>query len=291
MVEKGKMRRGRCQVQGGGDHVPHQGSYSCASCLRNLTILLASHLVLALSRSSNHNLYAQSTVSAEEAASTADLVIEAVPENLGLKQKIFASLDKAAPKETIFASNTSSLKIQDIQATSNRGDRFAGLHFFNPVPLMKLLEVVRGPETSDATFNALMEYGAKIGKTTVKCKDTPGFIVNRLLVPYLFEAIRLVERGDASMEDVDTAMKLGAGYPMGPFTLADLVGLDTCKVRTPARTLLLVLSPNLFHFDSHPLPSSFRSKDTCSPLHSSFAEHLGWMAQGVPRDPGLRAFS
>jgi len=171
----------------------------------------------------------KSLVSAEEAASNADLIIEAVPENLPLKQKIFASLDKVAPKDCIFTSNTSSLPIKDIQATSNRGDKFAGLHFFNPVPMMKLLEVVNGPETSEATYNTLCEYGKNVGKTTVKCKDTPGFIVNRLLVPYLFEAIRLVERGDASKEDVDTAMKLGCGYPMGPFTLADVVGLDTCK--------------------------------------------------------------
>mmetsp|Transcript_19098 Transcript_19098/g.46879 ORF Transcript_19098/g.46879 Transcript_19098/m.46879 type:complete len:266 (-) Transcript_19098:105-902(-) len=159
----------------------------------------------------------------------ADLVIEAVPENLKLKQDIFAAIDKAAPAHTIFTSNTSSLPIADIGATNARGDKFGGLHFFNPVPLMKLLEVVRGPQTSDATFEALLEYGKVIGKTTVKCKDTPGFIVNRLLVPNMFEAIRLVERGDATKEDVDTAMRLGAGHPMGPFALADMVGLDTCK--------------------------------------------------------------
>lgn len=167
--------------------------------------------------------------SAEEAAKEADLIIEAVPENIGLKQKIFESLDKAAPAHCVFASNTSSLKIVDIQATSKRVDKFAGLHFFNPVPLMKLLEVVRGPDTSPETFDKLVEFGKKLGKTTVDCKDTPGFIVNRLLVPAIFEAIRLVERGDASKEDVDVAMKLGAGHPMGPFTLADMVGLDTCK--------------------------------------------------------------
>lgn len=168
-------------------------------------------------------------VSAEEAAKDADLVIEAVPENIGLKQKIFGSLDKVAPEHCIFASNTSSLKIVDIQATSKRLDRFAGVHFFNPVPVMKLLEVVRGPNTSEETFQKLVEYGHNVGKTTVDCKDTPGFIVNRLLVPAIFEAIRLVERGDASKEDVDTAMKLGAGHPMGPLALADMVGLDTCK--------------------------------------------------------------
>lgn len=168
---------------------------------------------------------------AEDGVKEADLVIEAAPENLALKHKIFASIDKAAPAHAIFASNTSSLQIKDICTTVSPGrvGQFAGLHFFNPVPMMKLLEVVRGPQTSEQTFNTLLEYGKGIGKTTVKCKDTPGFIVNRLLVPNLFEAIRLVERGDASMEDTDTAMKLGAGHPMGPFALADMVGLDTCK--------------------------------------------------------------
>ena len=172
-----------------------------------------------------------SCVSATEAVKEADLVIEAVPEKIELKKSIFAALDAAAPQQCVFASNTSSLKIVDIQSTckAERLPLFAGVHFFNPVPVMKLLELVRGPNTSDATFKKLAEYGHNIGKTTVDCKDTPGFIVNRLLVPSIFEAIRLVERGDASKEDVDTAMKLGAGHPLGPFALADMVGLDTCK--------------------------------------------------------------
>jgi 3-hydroxyacyl-CoA dehydrogenase len=135
-----------------------------------------------------------------------------------------------APAKTIFASNTSSLSIGAIaESTPQRLDRFGGLHFFNPVPVMKLLEVVRIPQTSDETFNAMLEWGKAMGKTTVSCKDTPGFIVNRLLVPNLMESIRMVERGDATPEDVDTSMKLGAGYPMGPFELADYVGLDTTK--------------------------------------------------------------
>lgn len=112
---------------------------------------------------------------------------------------------------------------------TKRLDRFGGLHFFNPVPVMKLLEVVRTEHTSDATFDAILAYGRSVGKACVQCKDTPGFIVNRLLVPYLAEAVRLFERGDASMRDIDTAMKLGAGYPMGPFELADYVGLDTTR--------------------------------------------------------------
>jgi len=167
--------------------------------------------------------------SANEALTSADLVVEAVVENMALKQKLFADFDKIAPAKTIFASNTSSLPISEIASVTSRPDRFGGLHFFNPVPVMKLLEVVRIPETSDDTFNAMIDWGQAMGKATVDCKDTPGFIVNRLLVPYLMEAIRMVERGDASAKDVDTAMKLGAGHPMGPFELADYIGLDTNK--------------------------------------------------------------
>ena len=127
------------------------------------------------------------------------------------------------------ATNTSSLRLIDIGANLQHKERFGGLHFFNPVPVMKLLEVVRFDHTSDDTFNRLLEYGKSVGKVTVACKDTPGFIVNRLLVPYSFEAFRMAERGDASIKDIDIAMKLGAGYPMGPFELADYVGLDTLK--------------------------------------------------------------
>ncbi|XP_064625701.1 hydroxyacyl-coenzyme A dehydrogenase, mitochondrial-like [Lineus longissimus] len=166
---------------------------------------------------------------ANKAAASSDLIIEAIVENLEVKKKLFGGMDKTAPQHTIFTSNTSSLPIGDIARATERMDRFGGLHFFNPVPVMKLLEVVRIPETSDATFNTLLEFGKAMGKSTVNCKDTPGFIVNRLLVPYLMEAVRMYERGDASCRDIDTAMKLGAGYPMGPFELADYVGLDTCK--------------------------------------------------------------
>lgn len=171
----------------------------------------------------------KTATSANQALETADLVVEAVVENMGLKQKLFKEYDEIAPAKTIFASNTSSLPISEIASATSRLDRFGGLHFFNPVPVMKLLEVVRIPETSDETFNAMVAWGKAMKKTTVDCKDTPGFIVNRLLVPYLMEAIRMVERGDASAKDVDIAMKLGAGHPMGPFELADYVGLDTNK--------------------------------------------------------------
>jgi len=163
----------------------------------------------------------------KEAVKDADLVVEAIVENMDIKHKLFKSLDEVAPAKTIFASNTSSLSIGEIASVTNRKDRFGGLHFFNPVPVMKLLEVVRIPETSDETFNAMMAWGKAIGKTTVSCKDTPGFIVNRLLVPYIAEAIRMLERGDASAKDIDIAMKLGAGYPMGPIELSDYVGHDT----------------------------------------------------------------
>lgn len=166
---------------------------------------------------------------ATAAAAQSDLVIEAIVENLEIKQKLFSALDEAAPQHVIFASNTSSLPIGDIASATNRQDRFGGLHFFNPVPVMKLVEVVKAKETSEETFKSLRDFGKAMGKATVDCKDTPGFIVNRLLVPYMMEAIRMLERGDASAKDIDTAMKLGAGYPMGPIELGDYVGLDTCK--------------------------------------------------------------
>ncbi|XP_026215785.1 hydroxyacyl-coenzyme A dehydrogenase, mitochondrial [Anabas testudineus] len=158
-----------------------------------------------------------------------DLVLEAIVENLKIKQDLFGRLDKLAPAHTIFASNTSSLRISEIASSTNRLDRFGGLHFFNPVPMMKLVEVVGTSSTSQETFDSLLNFGKVLGKTPVSCKDTPGFIVNRLLVPYNMEAIRLHERGHGSKEDIDIAMKLGAGYPMGPFELADYVGLDVIK--------------------------------------------------------------
>lgn len=149
---------------------------------------------------------------------------------------ILQSFQVAKPS-TIFASNTSSIPITEIAKSTNRLDRFCGLHFFNPVPVMKLLEVIRTADTSDATYATAMEFGKNLGKTCVTCKDTPGFLVNRLLIPYMAEAVRMLERGDASAKDIDIAMKLGAGYPMGPFELGDYVGLDTTKsvIETYAR--------------------------------------------------------
>uniref|UniRef100_A0A7N6A7G0 3-hydroxyacyl-CoA dehydrogenase n=1 Tax=Anabas testudineus TaxID=64144 RepID=A0A7N6A7G0_ANATE len=158
-----------------------------------------------------------------------EFIQKAIVENLKIKQDLFGRLDKLAPAHTIFASNTSSLRISEIASSTNRLDRFGGLHFFNPVPMMKLVEVVGTSSTSQETFDSLLNFGKVLGKTPVSCKDTPGFIVNRLLVPYNMEAIRLHERGHGSKEDIDIAMKLGAGYPMGPFELADYVGLDVIK--------------------------------------------------------------
>ncbi|KAM9770187.1 hydroxyacyl-coenzyme A dehydrogenase, mitochondrial [Menidia menidia] len=166
---------------------------------------------------------------ADAAVQTSDLVLEAIVENLKIKQDLFGRLDKLAAAHTIFASNTSSLPITDIASSTHRLDRFGGLHFFNPVPMMKLVEVIRTSATSQETFDSLLNFSKALGKTPVSCKDTPGFIVNRLLVPYMMEALRLYERGDGSKEDIDIAMKLGAGYPMGPFELSDYVGLDTMK--------------------------------------------------------------
>jgi len=164
-----------------------------------------------------------------EAAKTSDLIIEAIVENIEVKNKLFKSLDQAAPASCVFASNTSSLSITDISKATERRDRFAGLHFFNPVPVMSLVEVISTDQTSQSTIEALLQFAKKLGKVPVSCGDTPGFIVNRLLVPYLCEAVRMLERADATADDIDQAMKLGAGHPMGPLALADYVGLDTVK--------------------------------------------------------------
>lgn len=165
-----------------------------------------------------------------------DLIIEAIVENLDSKRELFKNLDRIlieSPK-TIFTSNTSSLKIADISlaVSKSRRSKFAGLHFFNPVPQMKLVEVIKTDQTDPETIERLINFSNRLGKTAVKCTDTPGFIVNRLLVPYLLEAMRMIERGEATKEDIDLAMRLGAGHPMGPIELSDYVGLDTIKFIT-----------------------------------------------------------
>jgi 3-hydroxybutyryl-CoA dehydrogenase len=155
-----------------------------------------------------------------------DLVIEAVVEEIGPKKEVFAELDATCPAATIFCSNTSSLTIIEMAAATKRPERFAGLHFFNPPVIMKLVEIVRALTTSDETINTLQGFVAKLGKTGVLCRDTTGFIVNRLMVPYLLGAVRLLELGIATKEDIDQAVKLGLGYPMGPFELIDYTGVD-----------------------------------------------------------------
>lgn len=174
----------------------------------------------------------QTTTDVKNGVKSTDIVIEAIVENLEIKQKLFKEIDETAPTHTILTSNTSSLPITEIARDVQRQEKFGGLHFFNPVPMMKLLEVVRTKFTSDETFETMLTFGKALGKTTVSCKDTPGFIVNRLLIPYHNEAVRMIERGDATAEDIDTAMKLGAGFPMGPIELLDYVGLDTSKFIT-----------------------------------------------------------
>jgi 3-hydroxybutyryl-CoA dehydrogenase len=156
-----------------------------------------------------------------------DLVIEAAIENIAAKHEVFAALDAACGPDAIFASNTSSLSITEMAAKTKRPTRFVGLHFFNPVPLMQLVEVVKTPMTDPAVFAEVEAFAVKLPKVVVTAQDTPGFVVNRLLVPFLLDAIRVLESGVATREDIDNGMKLGCGHPMGPLTLLDFVGLDT----------------------------------------------------------------
>lgn len=156
-----------------------------------------------------------------------DIVIEAITENPQIKKETYTAIDSIVKKDAVFASNTSSLTITELSMATARPKQFVGLHFFNPVPLMKLVEVVRTILTSDEAFNTAFEFAKSLGKDPVAARDNSGFIVNRLLVPYLLDAIRAYEEGVGSIEDIDKAMVLGCGYPMGPFTLLDFVGLDT----------------------------------------------------------------
>jgi 3-hydroxybutyryl-CoA dehydrogenase len=156
-----------------------------------------------------------------------DLVIEAIVENLEVKKETFGELDRLCKPAAIFCSNTSSLTITELSAATKRPDRFAGLHFFNPVPVMKLVEVVRTIATSDETVEAVFAFAKSLGKEPIRARDNSGFVVNRLLVPYLLDAVRALEEGVGTAEDIDRGMELGCGYPMGPFKLLDFVGLDT----------------------------------------------------------------
>jgi 3-hydroxybutyryl-CoA dehydrogenase len=156
-----------------------------------------------------------------------DLVVEAIVENLEEKRKTLGALDEVVKEDAIFASNTSSLTITQMAMFTRRPEKFVGLHFFNPVPVMKLVEVVRTILTSNETFDRAFEFARSLGKEPIACRDNSGFVVNRLLVPYLLDAVRALEEGVGSVEDIDKGMQLGCGYPMGPFTLLDFVGLDT----------------------------------------------------------------
>ncbi len=156
-----------------------------------------------------------------------DILVEAIIENLDLKKETYRELDRICKAETIFCSNTSSLTITEMSAVTSRADRFAGLHFFNPVPVMKLVEVVRTIATSEETFERVFQFAQSLGKDPIRARDNSGFVVNRLLVPYLLDAVRALEEGVGSPEDIDKGMELGCGHPMGPLKLLDFVGLDT----------------------------------------------------------------
>lgn len=158
----------------------------------------------------------------------ADLVIEAASEDMNLKKEVFAELAKICKPETIFATNTSSLSITEIAACTDRPAQFIGMHFFNPAPVMKLVEVIKGQMTSEETSNKIFELATAIGKTPVMVEEAPGFVVNRILIPMINEAVGIYAEGIASVEDIDSAMKLGANHPMGPLALGDLIGLDVC---------------------------------------------------------------
>jgi 3-hydroxyacyl-CoA dehydrogenase len=158
-----------------------------------------------------------------------EIVIESVVENMDIKRDLYDKLDKILDKETILGTNTSSYSITELGKMSRRADRFAGVHFFNPVMVLPLVEIIKTPDTTDRTFNAFARLAKMMMKKGVKCQDTPGFIVNRLLVPYLSQACLMADRGDATFRDIDKAMRLGAGMPQGPHQLADFVGLDTCQ--------------------------------------------------------------
>ncbi len=168
------------------------------------------------------------TTDLEKGASSADLVIEAASERLEIKRQIFATLDAVCKPDAILASNTSSISITDLAGGTKRADKFIGMHFFNPVPVMKLCEIIRGLATSDETYATIKQMAETMGKVAVEVQDYPGFISNRILMPMINEAVYCVMEGIASVEDIDTVMKLGMAHPMGPLTLADFIGLDVC---------------------------------------------------------------
>ena len=167
------------------------------------------------------------TTDLKEAVKDADIVIEAVPEIMDLKKKIFKEIDEICPEHTIFASNTSSLMITELASATKRPDKFIGMHWFNPAPVMKLIEIIPGILTSEETYNLIVEFSKKLGKIPIKAKDGPGFFTTRFLAYYLAEAVRLLEEGVAGVKEIDDMVKLGFNWPMGPFELMDFIGLDT----------------------------------------------------------------
>ncbi|KER26473.1 hypothetical protein T265_13984 [Opisthorchis viverrini] len=188
----------------------------------------------------------------KEAVHGADLVIEAIVEKLPAKQSLFLELEKHASPECLLVSNTSSLSLRQISSVLSDQERFGGLHFFQPAPVLRLVEVVRTTHTSEVTFQLLVEFVRSLDKVPIACQDTPGYIVNRLLLPYLLDSIRMVERGFANPHDVDVGMKLGASHPMGPFELCDFIGLDTLKYICESLTDQMsddptFMCPNMLH--------------------------------------------
>src|SRR5215510_14699592 len=192
---------------------------------KNLARLVEKGTITEAAKGEVHNRLKGTTVI--EDLKDCDLIIEAIIEQLPAKRELFSALARLCPDKTIFASNTSSLTITEIASATKRPQRFVGLHFFNPVPVMKLVEVVKTIATDPAVYEDAVAFGGKLGKVAVRANDSTGFIVNRLLVPYLLDAIRALEEGVGSIEDIDNSMKLGCGHPMGPLTLLDFVGLDT----------------------------------------------------------------
>ena len=190
-----------------------------------------------------------------------DIVVEAIIENVEHKRKTYAELDAIVKKDAIFATNTSSISVTELMTATKRPERFIGLHFFNPVPMMKLVEVVKTIATAPDVYDTAVEFGKKVGKVPVRTSDKTGFIVNRLLVPYLLDAIRAYEEGVGSITDIDEAMKLGCGYPMGPFTLLDFVGLDTT------------------YYITHVMYDEFKERRFASPPLLKRLVMAGWMGR------------
>ncbi|MFH1383179.1 MAG: 3-hydroxybutyryl-CoA dehydrogenase [Chloroflexota bacterium] len=193
--------------------------------------------------------------------SDCDLVIEVVVENMDLKKKIFTELDKICPKEAILATNTSCLSVIDMATVTKRPDKVLGIHFYNPVPLMKLCEIVKTIATSDDTLETAKKFGTSVGKSIVVAKDAPGFIVNRLMIPFILNAIRMLDAGVASKEDIDTGINLGLNHPMGPLTLTDLIGLDTC------------------HFIANAIYDEFKDPQYASPPLLKKMVTAGWLGR------------